>query len=452
MKKQMKKGFTIVELVVVVAVIAILSAVLIPTFSGIIEKANLSSDQRAVQQMNTAIAMAEEKVTSLEDAVNALEKAGYAVKNLKPLTKHREFLWNKDLNAVVLVKTDEATGQKTVEFPTEAKYSETFEEDLAAGDVLFNLCDGAKYIDVVAADADDLRDAILAGTKNISLKKNLTIKNESITLPDNADIVLDLNGHKLTANYQRPFVMSDGSKLTINAKDSIVDCTEFGLVNVPQNTTDVEIVINDGTFNASLDNGSFIRLRANNKDVKITLNNVTYVENNSPALDSNGDPNRCYVLNTAGFSGNMTLDVIGGSYTADFGFQVPENTTATFTNAKFNTKGYAIYCEGTSTATGCDFTIGTKVDDGGCPAAALAVGIGGTGEIKNSTINLPAATGEQYAYAVCTTGGKITATNNKITATNNTNDPYRVYDLDLTNAVADGVIIIDGVVKDEKTR
>ena len=445
MKKQMKKGFTIVELVVVVAVIAILSAVLIPTFSGIIEKANLSSDQRAVQQMNTAIAMAEEEVTSLEDAVNALEKAGYAVKNLKPLTKHREFLWNKDLNAVVLVKTDEATEQKTVEFPTEAKYSETFEEDLAAGNVLFNLCDGAKYIDVVAASKNDLRDAILAGTKNISLKKNLTINNESITLPDNADIVLDLNGHKLTADYQRPFVMSDGSKLTINAKDSIIECTEYGLVNVPQNTTDVEIVINDGTFNASLDNGSFIRLRANNNNVKITLNNVTYIENNSPALDSNGDPNRCYVMNAAGFSGNnITLDVIGGSYTADFGFQIPENTTATFTNVKFNTNGYAIYCEGTSTATGCEFTIGTKVDDGGCPAAALAVGNGGTGVIKNSTINLAAATGTHYAYAVCTSGGTITAANN-------TNDnTYRVYDLD-SDAVADGVIIIDGV-RHEKTR
>ena len=37
-----KRGFTIVELVIVIAVIAILAAVLIPTFSGIINKANLS--------------------------------------------------------------------------------------------------------------------------------------------------------------------------------------------------------------------------------------------------------------------------------------------------------------------------------------------------------------------------------------------------------------------------
>ena len=47
MKLKRKKGFTIVELVIVVAVIAILAAVLIPTFSNLIKKANLSSDQVA---------------------------------------------------------------------------------------------------------------------------------------------------------------------------------------------------------------------------------------------------------------------------------------------------------------------------------------------------------------------------------------------------------------------
>ena len=43
MKKLNKKGFTIVELVIVIAVIAILAGVMIPTFSGIIEKANDSA-------------------------------------------------------------------------------------------------------------------------------------------------------------------------------------------------------------------------------------------------------------------------------------------------------------------------------------------------------------------------------------------------------------------------
>lgn len=51
MKKLNKKGFTITELVIVVSVIAILSAVLIPTFSGMIKK---SKDSAAVQDAKNA--------------------------------------------------------------------------------------------------------------------------------------------------------------------------------------------------------------------------------------------------------------------------------------------------------------------------------------------------------------------------------------------------------------
>lgn len=43
MKKKLKKGFTLVELVIVIAVIAILSAVLIPTFGNVIKNANDSA-------------------------------------------------------------------------------------------------------------------------------------------------------------------------------------------------------------------------------------------------------------------------------------------------------------------------------------------------------------------------------------------------------------------------
>ena len=57
MKKQNKKrGFTIVELTIVVSVIAILSAVLIPTFAGVIKRSKISADEQAVRNMNTVIA------------------------------------------------------------------------------------------------------------------------------------------------------------------------------------------------------------------------------------------------------------------------------------------------------------------------------------------------------------------------------------------------------------
>ncbi len=68
MKKMNKKGFTLVELVIVIAVIAILAAVLIPVFSNIIGKANESAalaDARTVyEQYVVDTAQAKEEIPS----------------------------------------------------------------------------------------------------------------------------------------------------------------------------------------------------------------------------------------------------------------------------------------------------------------------------------------------------------------------------------------------------
>lgn len=50
-----RKGFTLVELVIVIAVIAVLSAVLIPTFSGVINNANEAKDKANAKTMTTEL-------------------------------------------------------------------------------------------------------------------------------------------------------------------------------------------------------------------------------------------------------------------------------------------------------------------------------------------------------------------------------------------------------------
>lgn len=108
MRKMNKKGFTIVELVIVIAVIAILAAVLIPTFVSLTRKANQSADQQAVRQMNTLLAsesLAGEAPTKIQDIKSILTANGYNHK-LDPLFKGYHFAWIAEKNVIVLVENE----------------------------------------------------------------------------------------------------------------------------------------------------------------------------------------------------------------------------------------------------------------------------------------------------------------------------------------------------------
>ena len=52
-----KKGFTLIELVVVIAILGILAAILVPLISGFIERANLSADISSARMLYSAGAM-----------------------------------------------------------------------------------------------------------------------------------------------------------------------------------------------------------------------------------------------------------------------------------------------------------------------------------------------------------------------------------------------------------
>lgn len=111
MKKFNKKGFTIVEIVIVIAVIAILAAVLIPTFTAIISKANQSVDQQLVDNLNTILRTEETlegKNLTMHDAILDLAENGFDLDALKMSDSDSVLLWEQRMDRFIIAdKTSE---------------------------------------------------------------------------------------------------------------------------------------------------------------------------------------------------------------------------------------------------------------------------------------------------------------------------------------------------------
>jgi len=85
---------SIVELVIVIAIIAILAAVLIPTFASLIQKANESKDTQLVRNLNTALKTDGKEHKTMQDALDAAEAFGYDVGKINASATDNEILWD----------------------------------------------------------------------------------------------------------------------------------------------------------------------------------------------------------------------------------------------------------------------------------------------------------------------------------------------------------------------
>lgn len=104
-----KRGFTIVELVIVIAIIAILAAVLIPTFSSLVQSAQMASDTSLITNLNKELAMAEAKDgknATMSDVIKDLENAGYSLALLTPTAEGCYIAWDADTDRVVYMDSE----------------------------------------------------------------------------------------------------------------------------------------------------------------------------------------------------------------------------------------------------------------------------------------------------------------------------------------------------------
>ncbi len=324
-----KKGFTIVELVIVIAVVAVLAGVLIPTFANLFREANMSVDEQFVRQMNTIIAAEYadgSEPASVDEVKEVLAQNG--VNTFDATHNKNTFYWIRDENRIVIWTGDAESG---------ANGKVTFPEDLAEKYASVTNPSGTWYIlnELPVVEIEGESPSELASALKNAIKDK-DANNIVIELPVNANVedclyflgtamqgssgngknvTIDLNGGTITnTKYSNqgyfPMTVPVGGSLTLengklnypttseftaslaaNSGSSLIlrdmDITSDGAAIYPTGSAS-EIIIENSTIKTTGAYGVGTN-RAEGSNIKIVIRNSTIEGGSAVFLNTSGE-------------------------------------------------------------------------------------------------------------------------------------------------------------------
>ena len=215
--KSKKKGFTIVELVIVIAVVGILAAILIPTFVGLVKKSKVSADVMTVSNINKALAIDEGKYgktpNTYGEMLNVAKEYGYDISKLNPTAEGYTIVYDIKENVLYLYDEEGKLANNQKGTPSEKEYlwmistentlPETLSEDSLAGNIYLN------NVDVASVKVSYGIETVGATDVNFVTDNNGTY-------------TIVMNGGILTVNAPNATINSYGQKETVNI-ESVAD-------------------------------------------------------------------------------------------------------------------------------------------------------------------------------------------------------------------------------------
>ncbi len=205
MRKQ-KKGFTITELVIVIAVIAVLAAVLIPTFVSLVRRANESNDTQLVKNLNTALASDVNEHNTMHDAITAVADFGFDVEKIAAKATNNKILWDSKNKVFCYLIKDGDT--EKIEYVPNSKT-----EDNVADVDYWEICDKMpttqKYSIYASSKWEETEVTNLKVGFDAGNATNITsITYDNTAATEAQDVMIRTNGKKLIV---KGFVAEDGN-------------------------------------------------------------------------------------------------------------------------------------------------------------------------------------------------------------------------------------------------
>lgn len=295
MIKKLKKGFTLVELIVVIAIIAILSTVAVIGYTRVVDKANVSNDTQLVRNLNERMQLEEaatgyKRPETAHEAFLLTEDFGYVVEKLTPTSSGNDIVWDSTTNRFALIDAEHHT--KVVysdptkdlsedpinlwkvfkEVPSDPKYS-----IYLAGTNLNGSVDAKVGVDV----GKNLGITAINYTNTSGNDKNVVIRTNSFETTLKINAPLDTVHHHGEAASVVVTAIASASyhefgsikgKATISAGHFVVEKdAEVPQVEVVAATSAVKITASESTLiNVDTESASQATVVANSADVYVT--------------------------------------------------------------------------------------------------------------------------------------------------------------------------------------
>ena len=284
--KQKRKGFTLVELLVVIAILAILATVSVVGYLSFTEKAKQSNDESLIAQLNTVLQGNEAidgKPNTMYDALTQVKDSGFLVENLTPTSAKNEFLWNQEENRFIIVAADSLESTKNPSLWVIVNDETT----LANLQDNYSVYLGSKYTDtdgiVNVANGFDAGDYDGITTINFATDANITV-----TIRTNGG-TLNINAENATVHHY-----ATAQTLDIAAVDN-ESYHEYGTILgnvylkqgrfVAENDSTISnvVVTATSTENVKIVNNATetLNVSATNESVSISLDNITSGKTNN---------------------------------------------------------------------------------------------------------------------------------------------------------------------------
>ncbi len=229
-KADKSKGFTLVELLVTLAIIAALATVSVVGYMSFINSAERSADEQLVSQMNTLLAANETlgAPSHITDAQALLRSE--AVSDFAAKSKNCSFYWLARENRIVVWESDDQGSGGSAIFP------DGLAENVTELPVGWYALDKEYIINTLADDAD--------GAALLSVVASVTSDEETIVLPKGK--TLKVNAQALTSALRDLVTARGAINITFDLNGGVLQMCEnadgnFFSLSVPSNAR-VEII------------------------------------------------------------------------------------------------------------------------------------------------------------------------------------------------------------------